>query len=84
MRDTEATDEGPMIWVTLTDEAHRAIAAAALPGKTMVETGKRQADGTWSVPLSADVVHALEARRGDGESYSEVILRTIATNRGLN
>lgn len=82
MDDVPATDDDPKTWVTLTDEAHRAIRAAARGD--MRETGVRQDDGTWSVPLSADVVQTLEARRQDGESYSDVIMRTIAAKRGLN
>lgn len=84
MRDQPATDDEPMIGVTISDEAHQAVREFAAVGVQFVETGERQPDGTWVVPLSKDVIDALNAHRFPGESDSDVILRTIAVKRGAN
>ena len=63
-------------WLRITDEAHRAIRAAA--AGEFRETAQRQVDGTWLVPVAADTYDAIEARRLPGESHSDTILRSVA------
>lgn len=71
-----------MKYILLTAEAQAAIRAAAkMPFR---ETGERQPDGIWRVPVDELVFEAIQAKRLEGESDSDVVLRYAARERGLN
>lgn len=52
------------------------IRAAALAG--FRQTGKRRADGTWEVPLSADTAQRLHDLAFPGETMDDTIQRLFA------
>lgn len=62
--------------VTITDEAVRALQANARG--EFKETGHRNADGTWDVPLTDDTIERLEDRRHPQETISDTIIRIAA------
>lgn len=66
--------------VELTDEAHRAVRAEAT--SPFRQTARRLPNGNWAVPLSEDVVDALERARLPGETASDAVLRAVAINKG--
>jgi hypothetical protein len=64
------------VWITISDEAQRAIRSCA-EGEWR-ETGRRQPDGTWRIPLREDIAKRLDQVRQSGESYSDVVIRICA------
>lgn len=71
-----------MIWIAITEECRMALRAHA--GPNFVEGGRRRPDGSWEIPVSPEVAAAMQERAFPGEPYSDVILRTLANERGLN
>jgi hypothetical protein len=66
--------------IKVSNATHRAVVEAAiLPFR---ETGKRQLDGTWLVPIEEDTWEALERQRLPGESDDDAIQRLIRRHRG--
>ena len=62
--------------VTISADAHAAIRSMAeLPFR---DTARRNPNGTYTVPLSADVIARLLARRYPGETISDTIIRAAA------
>ena len=67
-----------MIRIAITPAAFEAI-AATLPGNVGFES-KRAPNGDWFIWLDHATVARLNALRGPGESYSDVILRLAEDN----
>lgn len=61
--------------IRVSDVTYRAIAAEAIG--EFVQTGKRQDDGSWLVPVDDDVYRYLQETRLPGETIDDVIQRTI-------
>lgn len=69
-----------MKWIRISDTTHRALAEAAIfPWR---ETGRRQADGSWLVPVGDEVADRLDEVRLAGESDDDLIMRMIRERRG--
>ena len=64
-----------MRWIRVSDATYRAIAAEAI-GR-FVQTGTRQDDGSWLVPVDDEVYQHLQQTRFPGETTDDVIQRTI-------
>ena len=69
-----------MKWIRISDTAHRAIAEATI--YPCHETGQRQADGSWLVPMSNEVYQRLDEVRIDGECDDDLIMWIIRQHRG--
>ena len=69
--------------IIITDLTNRALAdCATLPWQ---QKGERQPDGTWIVPVDAEVRERLdELRQTPAETDDDLIGRLIACQRGLN
>jgi hypothetical protein len=69
-----------MKWIHVSDTTHRALAETAIyPWR---ETGRRQADGSWLIPVGEEVAERLYAVRLDRESDDDLIMRMIREHRG--
>lgn len=69
-----------MPWIRITAAAHQAIRANAIG--EMAPEGREQPSGDWLIPVSDDVLAALDARRQPMETLSDVIIRIAATRDG--
>ena len=69
-----------MKWLHVSETTHRALADAAI--YPWHETGQRQADGSWLIPVGDEVAERLDEIRLDGESDDDVIMRLIRRHRG--
>jgi hypothetical protein len=69
-----------MKWIHVSETTHRALADAAIyPWR---ETGRRQADGSWLIPMGDEVFERLDEERLYGESDDDLIMRIIRDHRG--
>jgi hypothetical protein len=75
-----AVMEVHMPLIRLTDATYTALARLAIG--TFRQTGQRQADGTWLVPIEQDTWDALQAKRLPGETDEDVIQRVIHHHLG--
>lgn len=62
--------------INISEEAHRAIRAAAQ--HDFNETGRRLPDGTWDVPVKEETLAAMQRVAFPGESLSDAIIRAMA------
>jgi hypothetical protein len=69
-----------MKWLHVSETTHRAIAEAAI--YPYHETGRRQADGSWLIPMGDEVFERLDEERLYGESDDDLIMRIIREHRG--
>jgi hypothetical protein len=69
-----------MKWLHVSETAHRALADAAI--YPWYETGRRQEDGSWLIPVDDEVAERLDEVRLDGESDDDLIMRMIREHRG--
>lgn len=69
-----------MKWVRISDATRRAIADATI--HPFRQTGRRQPDGSWLVPIDDDNAERLARHRLPGESDDDVIIRAIRAMRG--
>ena len=69
--------------IVINDQTNRMLAdCATLPWH---QTGARHADGTWHIPVDAEVRARLdELRQHPSETDDDLIGRLIACRRGLN
>jgi hypothetical protein len=70
-----------MIRIAITDEAFEAICATLPLGSVMYEA-QTNAKGEQLIWLEEKWLNQLDAMRGPGESYSDVILRLVKAERG--
>jgi hypothetical protein len=75
-----AVMEARMPLIRMTDAPYTALARLAIG--TFRQTGQRQADGTWLVPIEQDTWDALQATRLPGETDEDVIQRVIHHHLG--
>jgi hypothetical protein len=68
--------------ITITAAAREVIRANADPFKTFVETGRRNADGTWTIPVADDTYEGIQRHLLPGETVSDAIIRVSATDPG--
>ena len=68
---------GPMIGITVTSEAYAAI-KATLPADTQTWPTSPGDQGHVVISLDQATIDRLDAMRGPGESYSDVIFRLAA------
>ena len=69
-----------MKWIHVSETTHRALAEAAI--YPWQETGRRQEDGSWLMPVGKEVAERLNAVRLDRESDDDLIMRMIREHRG--
>ncbi len=69
-----------MKWLHISETTHRALAEAAI--YPWQETGRRQAGGSWLIPVGDEVAERLDEIRLDGESDDDLIMRIIRDHRG--
>lgn len=69
-----------MRWLHISDATHRAIVDAAI--FPFHETGRRQTDGSWLIPVSDEVAERIDQLRLPGESDDDVLARSIREHRG--
>lgn len=63
--------------INITREANDAIRAAAIG--TFKEAGKQCINGTWDVPIDAEVLSHLREMQAVGETISDTIVRLVYT-----
>ena len=72
----------PTIKITITAEAAAAVRAATLPGHEFLQTGTRNPDGTWTIPISLNILDRLEILSSLwGLSFSDTILRGLTQQK---
>lgn len=59
----------------ITNEAYALVRSKAI--KPFESTGRQLADGSWMVPLSDDVIEAVERKMLEGETISDTIIRLL-------
>lgn len=69
-----------MKWIRISDATKRAIAEAAI--YPWHETGRRQADGSWLVPVDDEVHEAIQSRKVAGETDDDTIARMLHASHG--
>lgn len=62
--------------VNISEEAHRAIRAAAQ--HDFNETGLRCPDGTWDIPVQEETLAKMQRAAFPGETLSDTIIRAMA------
>ena len=68
--------------VHITDATYRKIAEAASSPFHFHSTGKRQADGTWLVPVSNKTYMRLHSHRRPGKTLDDTVLRALRAHLG--
>lgn len=68
--------------ILITDEAEKAVRGAA--EKPFRNEGEKLPDGMWKVHLEWETVEGLRRYKQEGESLSDVIIRLLATQKGVN
>lgn len=66
----------------ITNEAHEALLRESEQPDTA--PGQRLANGDWQIPLNWETIARLRNNRLEGESLSDVIVRILSTQKGLN
>jgi hypothetical protein len=69
-----------MKWIHVSEITHRALAESAI--YPWQETGRRQEDGSWLIPVGEEVAERLDEERLAGESDDDLIMRLIRRHRG--
>jgi hypothetical protein len=72
--------EARMPLIRLTDATYTALARLAIG--TFRQTGQRQPDGTWLVPIEQDTWDRINTIRLPGETDEDVIQRAIHISLG--
>jgi len=70
-----------IVWIEITEEANAAIRATAV--QPFRQEGMKQPNGNWLIPVDLEVRRRLKIKAFPGESYSDTILRLIASEKGL-
>lgn len=68
--------------IRVSDATYIAIAAAATSPFHFHSTGKRQADGTWLMPVSDKTYKRLQSHRLPGEKFDDTVLRALRAYLG--
>ena len=68
--------------VRITNEAHEALLRES--EQPELAPGQHLENGDWQISLGWDTIHRLRRHRLEGESLSDVIVRILSTQKGLN
>lgn len=70
--------------INITHEAREALRRESTTGELEEGTTFARPDGSWDIHVDSDTLERMDSVKQPGESYSDVILRVIATQKGTN
>lgn len=69
--------------INITHEAREILRQESRTGK-LAGDSLHLPDGTWNIYLESDTLERMDSKKLAGESYSDLIIRIFATQKGTN